>query len=73
VGEGADDVQRAARAASGQIVVVMLGGATYAEVEVVNKFNAARRRTEKRCHAVIGASTLLSSAQFIERIKALVS
>jgi hypothetical protein len=68
-----DDVQRAARAASGQIVVVMVGGAAYAEVEVVNKFNAMRRRTEKRCHAVIGASTMLSTAQFIDRMKALIN
>jgi hypothetical protein len=71
VGQSLDESQRVARQCSSQIVVVMLGGATYSEGEVVKKFNAARRRFDKRCNAVLGATTLLNTVSFTERIKQL--
>ena len=72
VGEGADDAQRAVRAASAQVVVIMLGGATYSEHEAVLKFNAARRRGDRRCSAALGASAMLNTAGFMDRIRTLV-
>lgn len=51
----------------------MLGGATYLEAEAVNKFNAARRRSERRSNAVLGASTVLSTQQFVDRLQQLSS
>lgn len=71
MGQTPDESQRVARQSSSQIVVVMLGGMTYSEGEVVKKFNAARRRADKRCTTVLGATTVLNTATFTERVKQL--
>ena len=67
----AEDGQRLGRQGSTQVIVVMLGGATYSEAEAVRKFNAARRRAERRSNAVLAASTMLNTRQFVERLKQL--
>ena len=71
VGATAEDSQRSGRQASSQVVVIMLGGATYGEAEAVRKFNASRRRAERRCNAVLGASVMLNTAMFMERLQQL--
>ena len=73
VGQSADESARIGRQGACQIVVIMLGGATYLEAEAVNKFNAARRRSERRSNAVLGASTVLSTQQFVDRLQQLSS
>ena len=69
----AEEGQRLGRQGSTQIVVLMLGGATYSEAEAVRRFNAARRRAERRSNAALGAATMLSTSQFVERMKQLAS
>jgi Sec1 family len=71
VNEGADESARIARQPATQVVVLMLGGATYSEAEAVRKFNTARRRAERRSNAVLGASLMLNTETFVQRIRQL--
>lgn len=51
------------------VVVIMVGGATYTESDVVRRFNASRRRAERRCTALLGSSTMLTSSNFVKMLQ----
>jgi hypothetical protein len=69
VGQSEGDAAAHCRRPAGAIVVIVLGGATYAESDVVRRFNSARRRADKRCVALLGSSRILNSAMFLHSLK----
>lgn len=69
VGIPEGDAQAACRRPAGQIVVVIIGGATYSESDVVRRFNSARKRSDKRCSAILGSTRILNTAAFVDMLK----
>lgn len=69
VGMSEVDAQAACRRPAGQIVVIIIGGATYSESDVVRRFNTSRKRAEKRCSAILGSTRILNTAAFVSMLK----
>eukprot|EP00892_Ulva_mutabilis_P005884 jgi/Ulvmu1/3668/UM017_0082.1 len=69
VGQAGEEALAACRRPATHIVVVVIGGATYTESDVVRRFNAARRRAERRCTALLGSTTMLTASTFVEMLR----
>lgn len=69
VGQAGEDALAVCRRPATHVVVVMVGGATYTESDVVRRFNAARRRSERRCTALLGSSTMLAASTFVQMLR----
>ena len=69
VGLPEGDAQAACRRPAGQIVVIIIGGTTYSESDVVRRFNSSRKRAEKRCSAILGSTGILNTTAFVDMLK----
>jgi hypothetical protein len=69
VGMSEADAQAACRRPAGQLVIFIIGGATYSESDVVRRFNASRKRSDKRCSAILGSTRILNTSAFIAMLK----
>jgi Sec1 family len=69
VGMSEVDAQALCRRPANQIVVVIIGGTTYSESDVVRRFNASRKRSDKRCSAILGSTRILNTSAFVGMLK----
>jgi hypothetical protein len=69
VGMSEADAQATCRRPANQVVVIIIGGATYSESDVVRRFNTSRKRTERRCSAILGSTRILNTSAFLAMLK----
>lgn len=50
-----------------EVIVLMVGGATYSEALVVAKFNESGK--SRNAHAILGAPEMLTTKRFIELVR----
>lgn len=69
VGQAGEEALAACRRPAQHVVVVIVGGATYTESDAVRRFNAARRRSERRCTALLGSTAMLTASGFVQMLR----